>query len=114
MTSLALSKHDLTSKSNCRHHLADHLESRAPSSHPGVPSSAGGQVKSSCGLRLPGSRRLPPRLSRIDQARTYFLCGGVPLYLRRSSDSRSIKANLAAELLDEYAPLYREADFLLR
>ncbi len=55
-----------------------------------------------------------PRYSRIDQARAYFLCGGVPLYLRRFSDSRSIEANLAAELLDEYAPLYREADFLLR
>ncbi|HEX4964558.1 MAG TPA: ATP-binding protein [Thermoanaerobaculia bacterium] len=55
-----------------------------------------------------------PRYSRIDQARTYFLCGGVPLYLRRFSDSRSIEANLAAEFLDEYAPLYREADFLLR
>ena len=55
-----------------------------------------------------------PRYSRTDQARTYFLCGGVPLYLRRFSDSRSIEANLAAELLDEYAPLYREADFLLR
>ncbi len=55
-----------------------------------------------------------PGYSRIDQARTYFLCGGVPLYLRRFSDSRSIEANLAAEMLDEYAPLYREADFLLR
>jgi uncharacterized protein len=55
-----------------------------------------------------------PRYSRIDQARTYFICGGIPLYLRRFSDSRSIEANLAAELLDEYAPLYREADFLLR
>jgi AAA+ ATPase superfamily predicted ATPase len=55
-----------------------------------------------------------PRYSRIDQARTYFLCGGVPLYLQRFSDSRSIEANIAAELLDEYAPLYREADFLLR
>src|SRR5436305_2621603 len=55
-----------------------------------------------------------PRYSRPDQARIYFLCGGVPLYLKRFSDSRSIEANLAAELLDEYAPLYREADFLLR
>jgi uncharacterized protein len=55
-----------------------------------------------------------PRYSRIDQARAYFLCGGVPLYLLRFSDSRSIEANVAAELLDEYAPLYREADFLLR
>lgn len=55
-----------------------------------------------------------PRYSRIDQARAYFLCGGIPLYLKRFSDSRSIEANIAAEFLDEYAPLYREADFLLR
>jgi len=55
-----------------------------------------------------------PRYSRVDQARTYFLCGGVPLYLQRFADDRSIEANIAAELLDEYAPLYREADFLLR
>jgi AAA+ ATPase superfamily predicted ATPase len=58
--------------------------------------------------------RFHPRFSRVDQARTYFLCGGVPLYLKRFTDDRSIEANLAAELLDEYAPLYREADFLLR
>lgn len=55
-----------------------------------------------------------PRYSRADQARTYFLCGGVPLYLKRFTDTRSIESNVAAELLDEYAPLYREADFLLR
>lgn len=55
-----------------------------------------------------------PRYSRTDQARTYFLCGGIPLYLQRFADSRSIESNIAAELLDEYAPLYREADFLLR
>jgi AAA+ ATPase superfamily predicted ATPase len=45
-----------------------------------------------------------PRYSRTDQARTYFLCGGVPLYLKRFSDTRSIESNIAAELLDEYAP----------
>jgi uncharacterized protein len=55
-----------------------------------------------------------PRYSRIDQARAYFLCGGVPLYLRAFDDRRSIETNIAAELLNEYAPLYREADFLLR
>ena len=55
-----------------------------------------------------------PKYSRTDQARTYFLCGGVPLYLKRFTDTRSIESNIAAELLDEYAPLYREADFLLR
>lgn len=55
-----------------------------------------------------------PRYSRLDQARTYFLCGGVPLYLQTFSDSRSIEMNIAAELLDEYAALHREGDFLLR
>lgn len=55
-----------------------------------------------------------PRYSRTDQARTYFLCGGIPLYLNRFADGRSVESNIAGELLDEYAPLYREADFLLR
>ena len=55
-----------------------------------------------------------PGYSRTDQARAYFFCGGVPLYLRRFSDARSIEGNVTAELLDEYAPLAREADFLLR
>jgi len=55
-----------------------------------------------------------PRYSRVDQARTYFLCGGVPLYLKAFSDTRSVEMNIAAELLDEYAALHREGDFLLR
>ncbi len=55
-----------------------------------------------------------PGYSRVDQARAYFLCGGVPLYLKRLSDQRSIESHIVAELLDEYAPLYREGDFLLR
>ncbi|HKH44788.1 MAG TPA: ATP-binding protein [Thermoanaerobaculia bacterium] len=55
-----------------------------------------------------------PRYSRLDQARAYFLCGGVPLYLRFFSDTRSIEKNIAEQFLDEYAPLHREGDFLLR
>jgi AAA+ ATPase superfamily predicted ATPase len=55
-----------------------------------------------------------PRYSILDRARTYFLCGGVPLYLRCFSDSRSIESNLVHELLHEYAVLHREGDFLLR
>jgi AAA+ ATPase superfamily predicted ATPase len=55
-----------------------------------------------------------PRYSRPDQARTYFLCGGVPLYLKAFSTDRSVEMNIAAELLDEYAALHREGDFLLR
>ncbi len=55
-----------------------------------------------------------PRYSVPDRARAYFLCGGVPLYLRCFSDSRSIESNLVHELLHEYAILHREGDFLLR
>lgn len=55
-----------------------------------------------------------PGYSRVDQARAYFVCGGVPLYLKRFSDRTSIESNIVAELLEEYAPLAREGDFLLR
>jgi AAA+ ATPase superfamily predicted ATPase len=55
-----------------------------------------------------------PRYSLLDRARTYFLCGGVPLYLRCFSDSRSVESNLVHAVLQEYAVLHREGDFLLR
>jgi AAA+ ATPase superfamily predicted ATPase len=55
-----------------------------------------------------------PRYSLLDRARAYFLCGGVPLYLRCFSDGRSIESNIAHELLEEFAVLHREGDFLLR
>ncbi|KAF0243991.1 MAG: hypothetical protein FD180_2926 [Planctomycetota bacterium] len=52
--------------------------------------------------------------SLVDRARAYFVCGGVPLYLRAFSRDRSVEDNIAANLLDEYAALYREPEFLLR
>lgn len=55
-----------------------------------------------------------PTMSLVDRAKIYFLCGGVPLYLRRFSASLSIEQNIVENLLDEHAPLYREPDFLLR
>lgn len=55
-----------------------------------------------------------PRYSAVDRARTYFVCGGVPLYLRAFSQDRSVEDNIAANLLDEYSSLYREPEFLLR
>ncbi len=55
-----------------------------------------------------------PAYSTVDRARTYFVCGGVPLYLRAFSDDRSVEHNIAANFLDEYAALYREPEFLLR
>jgi len=55
-----------------------------------------------------------PGYSRVDRARTYMLCGGVPYYLRLFSDRQSVEMNIAAGVLDEHAPLHREPDFLLR
>jgi uncharacterized protein len=55
-----------------------------------------------------------PRAARTEQAMTYFVCGGVPLYLRLFESSRPVLANVESVLLDEFGPLHREPDFLLR
>ena len=55
-----------------------------------------------------------PGYSLRDRATTYFVCGGVPLYLRAFSDRMSVEDNLAAQILDPHAPLHREPDFLVR
>ncbi len=55
-----------------------------------------------------------PRYGRVDQAKAYFLCGGLPLYLRYFDGRQSIDRNIVTCLLDEYSALGREPDFLLR
>lgn len=55
-----------------------------------------------------------PNYSLEDKAKTYFTCGGIPLYLRFFSANHSVDINIKNNFLDEFAPLYREADFLLR
>ncbi|MBI4602880.1 MAG: ATP-binding protein [Planctomycetes bacterium] len=55
-----------------------------------------------------------PRWSVIDKAKAYFLCGGIPLYLRFFSPADSIRTNIENNFLSEFAALYREPDFLLR
>ncbi len=55
-----------------------------------------------------------PGWSRVNQARAYFVCGGVPLYLRALPTERSFETGVAGALLDEFAPLGREPEFLLR
>lgn len=55
-----------------------------------------------------------PRWSREDQARAYFLCGGVPAYLRRLDDSRSLEVNIRQQILEPSAAMHREPEFLLR
>jgi uncharacterized protein len=60
------------------------------------------------------AREFQPRYSPSDAARAWFICGGIPLYLEAFKDDRSVEQNIVANLLDEFAPLYREPDFLLR
>lgn len=55
-----------------------------------------------------------PGYSLEDRARTYFICGGVPFYLRFFSGRRSVEMNVVREILEEHAALHREPDFLLR
>ena len=55
-----------------------------------------------------------PAYSRVDQARAYFICGGIPLYLDAFDDRRSIEQNLQATLLNEHSALFAEPHFLLR
>ncbi len=55
-----------------------------------------------------------PRLSLAQKAATYFVCGGIPLYLRSFESDRSVIQNIAHTFLSEFSPLAREADFLLR
>ena len=48
--------------------------------------------------------------SLVDKALTYFVCGGVPLYLRHFDSHRSIESNLETVILDEFGPLAREPE----
>ena len=55
-----------------------------------------------------------PKLSRMDQARVWFLCGGIPFYLRLFDPGGSLSQNIQRNFIDEYAPLSQEPHFLLR
>lgn len=60
------------------------------------------------------ARRFHPGWSLADAARAWFVCGGIPQYLKAFDPGRSIEQNLRDTLFDEFAPLYREPEFLLR
>ena len=55
-----------------------------------------------------------PRWSLVNRAMAYFICGGIPLYLRFFNQGQSVENNIEANLLDEFGPLFREPEFLLR
>ena len=55
-----------------------------------------------------------PRWSLEEKARAYFVCGGIPAYLRRFDSGRSVAQNIATEFFAVDAFFQREPDFLLR
>jgi len=55
-----------------------------------------------------------PGWSRVEQARAYFVCGGIPAYLQRFDVRRSVAQNVAREFFSIDAFFQREPDFLLR
>ncbi len=55
-----------------------------------------------------------PNYSLADQARVWALCGGIPYYLSLFDRRQSVSSNIQALFLTPHAPLYREADFLIR
>ncbi len=58
--------------------------------------------------------RFHPGWSLGERTRAYFLCGGIPAYLRRFDPGRTVDHNIEDQLLDEFSPLFREPEFLLR
>ena len=52
--------------------------------------------------------------SLTNKAMVYFICGGIPLYLNFFNPANSIEKNIEDNLLNEFAPLFREPEFLLR
>ncbi|MBN2384296.1 ATP-binding protein [bacterium] len=55
-----------------------------------------------------------PRWSLNNRALAYFICGGIPLYLNFFDQAYSIEKNIELTVLNEYGPLFREPEFLLR
>lgn len=60
------------------------------------------------------ARAFHPNYSITNQARAYFFCGGIPLYHNFFDSGKSVTANVIESFLFEFAPLFREAEFLLR
>ncbi|MGI8904048.1 MAG: ATP-binding protein [Solirubrobacteraceae bacterium] len=55
-----------------------------------------------------------PRYSPEDNVRTYAVCGGMPYYLSRFEDTRSLEENILRNVLYRDGFLHEEADLLLR
>ena len=55
-----------------------------------------------------------PGWSSREQAKAYFLTGGVPLYLEALQSNHSIEQNIENAILTTHATLFKEPEFLLR
>ena len=55
-----------------------------------------------------------PSWSREDQAKAYFICGGIPYYLNFMREDRSIAVNIIDNFIDDMSALAKEPDFLLK
>ncbi len=60
------------------------------------------------------AREFHPRWTVEDQARAWFICGGVPAYLKAFWEGQSLEQNIVANFLDVDGVLLREPEFLLR
>lgn len=63
---------------------------------------------------FPEARLFHPQASLEQQALTWFVTGGVAQYLASFEGRASFRQNVERTLLDEFAPLFREPEFLLR
>lgn len=54
------------------------------------------------------------RWSLPDKAMAYMICGGIPLYLNFFKTGQSVYKNIENNFFDEFSPLFREPEFLLR
>jgi AAA+ ATPase superfamily predicted ATPase len=55
-----------------------------------------------------------PKYSAEDRIRTYAVCGGVPYYLDRFRDTRTLATNLLEEVFQRSGLLHDEAELMLR
>jgi uncharacterized protein len=55
-----------------------------------------------------------PGYSPEDWVRTYSICGGIPYYLERFTDRRSLAENMLAEIFERTGLLHDEAELMLR
>jgi len=60
------------------------------------------------------ARNFHPHLSIKNQAKIFFICGGIPYYLKFFKENISIDQNIQNNFINEYSALSKEPHFLLR